>query len=219
VKSIKQDLPLEFFSDSEVAIFIIAPDHKVMFWNKACEELTGITSEDVLNTKDHWIPFYKEYRPCLVDIVIDGNYSALPELYEKYGKSSRSPDGINAEGWYENLGGEKRYISFIAVPIFNSSGKIVAAIETLQDLTKIKRMEIEAESLLSDLNNTISRDESLRGFIPICIHCKNIRNRDGIWTALEESRSNQSDLLFSSGICPKCTHKIYPEFYDKVGLK
>ena len=219
MNSIKQDVPSEFFSDSAVATFIIAPDHKVMFWNKACEKLTGITSHDVINTKNHWVPFYKEYRPCLVDIVIDGNYSVLPELYEKYGKSSRSPEGITAEGWYENLGGEKRYIFFIAVPIFNSSGEIVAAIETLQDFTELKQIEFETENLLSALNNTMSKNESLKGFIPICAHCKKIRNKDGIWTTLEESRSNQSDLLFSPGICPKCTHKIYPEFYDKMGLK
>jgi PAS domain S-box-containing protein len=217
--SIKQDIPTELFSESAVAIFIIDPDHKVLFWNKACEKLTGLTSPEVLNTKNHWQPFYKEYRPCLVDIVIDGNYSALPELYEKYGKSSRSPEGITAEGWYENLGGEKRYIYFIAVPIFNSSGEIVAAVETLQDFTELKQIEFKAENLLSDLKNTISKDESLKGFIPICVHCKNIRNKDGAWTTLEAYLGTLSGLLFSPGICPKCTHKIYPEFYDKMGLK
>jgi PAS domain S-box-containing protein len=219
MKSIKQDVPTELFSDSDVAVFVIDPDHKVLFWNKACEKLTGLTSHDVLNTKNHWQPFYKEYRPCLVDIAIDGNYSALPELYEKYGKSSRSPEGITAEGWYENLGGEKRYIYFIAVPIFNSSGEIVAAIESIQDFTELKHIEVEAENLLFDLNNSMSKDESLKGFIPICAQCKNIRNKDGIWTTLEEYPGNQSDLRFSQGICPKCTHKIYPEFYDKMKLK
>ncbi|MBI5639862.1 MAG: PAS domain-containing protein, partial [Nitrospirae bacterium] len=141
MNSIKQSVPSEFFSESAVAIFIITPDHEVIFWNKACEELTGMTSHEMLNTKNHWQPFYKEYRSCLVDIVISGNYSALPELYEKYGKSTLSPEGVTAEGWYENLGGKKRYIIFDAVPIFNSSGEIVAAIETLQDLTELKQVE------------------------------------------------------------------------------
>lgn len=213
MNSIQQDVPTELFSDAAVAIFIIDPDHKVLFWNKACEKLTGLSSKDVLNTKNHWLPFYKEYRPCLVDIIIDGNYSALPELYEKYGKSSRSPEGITAEGWYENLAGKKRYIFFIAVPIFNSSGEIVAAIESIQDFTELKQTEIEAENLLSSLNNTISKNELLQGYIPTCAHCNHVRNKDGIWIPLEEYHSNHSELLFSYGICPKCIHKIYPEFF------
>jgi PAS domain S-box-containing protein len=219
MKFIKQDLPAELFSDSDIAIFIIDPEHKVLFWNKSCEKLTGLTSHDVLNTKNHWVPFYKEYRPCLVDIVIDGNYSALPELYDKYGKSSRSREGITAEGWYENLGGAKRYISFIAVPIFNSSGEIVAAIQSIQDFTELKQVAVEAENLLFDLNNSMSYNESSKGFIPICAQCKDIRNKDGSWTTLEEYLGNQSDLRFSHGICPECTRKIYPEFYNKIGLK
>ena len=217
--SIKEGIPSELFTDSDVPLFVISPDHTVIFWNKACEKLTGVNSRDVLNTKNHWVPFYKEYRPCLVDIVIDGNYSALPELYEKYGKSTRSPEGITAEGWYENLGGKKRYIFFIAAPIFNSSGKMVAAIETLQDLTELKQIEIEMENLLFELDDTISKDKSLKGFIPICVHCKNIRNKDGIWISLEEYPGNKNDLSFSPGICPQCTHKIYPEFSANLGLK
>jgi len=43
MNSIKQDIPSEFFNESAVAIYIISPDHKVIFWNKACEILTGIT--------------------------------------------------------------------------------------------------------------------------------------------------------------------------------
>lgn len=217
MNSIRRDVPTEYFSESAVAIFIIDPEHKVIFWNKACEQLTGMTSHEMLSTKNHWRPFYKEYRPCLVDIVVDGNYSALPELYVKYGKSTLSPEGITAEGWYENLGGKKRYIFFEAVPIFNESGEIVAAIETLQDLTELKQFEADKENIIADLKNTVSRNESLKGFIPICSSCKNIRNKDGSWIALEEYFSKQSDLQFSHGICPACVKKFYPDFYNKMG--
>ena len=133
MNSIKQNIPSEYFNESAVAIFIITPDHELIFWNKACEILTGTTSLEMLNTKNDWRPFYKEQRPCLVDIVIDGTYSRLPELYIKHGRSKLSPEGINAEGWYESLGGEKRYMIFDAVPVFNSSGHMLAAMETLHD--------------------------------------------------------------------------------------
>jgi PAS domain S-box-containing protein len=213
MNSIKQDIPSEFFNESAVAIYIISPDHKVIFWNKACEILTGITSPEILNTKNHWQPFYKEHRPCLVDIVIDGTYSRLPELYKKYGKSKLSPEGISAERWYESLGGEKRYMLFDAVPVFNSSGEIVAAIETLHDSTDLKQIELKKEKMISELKNHISKNMPLKGFVCICSSCKDIRNKDGLWTPVEEYLSNKIELQFSHGICPKCSRKLYPTLF------
>jgi len=213
MNSIRQDVPSEYFNKSAVATFIITPDHEVIFWNKACEILTGITSPEMLNTKNHWQPFYKEHRPCLVDIVIDGTYSRLPELYIKYGRSKLSPEGINAEAWYESSRSGKRYMIFDAVPVFNSSGEIVAAIETLHDSTELKQIELKKEKMISELNNHISKNTSLKGFVCMCASCKDIRNKDGVWTALEEYFSNKTDLLFSHGICPKCSRKLYPELF------
>jgi PAS domain len=213
MNSIKQDVPSEYFNQSAVATFIITPDHEVIFWNKACEILTGITSPEILNTNNHWRPFYKEHRPCLVDIVIDGTYSRLPELYIKYGRSKLSPEGINAEAWYESSRSGKRYMIFDAVPVFNSSGEIVAAIETIHDVTELKDIEIEKENMISKLNNHISKNMSLKGFICCCSSCKDIRNKDGVWTALEKSLSDKADLLFSHGICKKCARKLYPELF------
>ncbi len=51
MNSIKQDVPSEYFNKSAVATFIITPNHEVIFWNKACEILTGITSPEILNSK------------------------------------------------------------------------------------------------------------------------------------------------------------------------
>ncbi|MEI6634264.1 MAG: PAS domain-containing protein [Chlamydiota bacterium] len=213
MNSMKQHIPPECFNESAVAIYIITPDHKVIFWNKACEVLTGITSPEILNTTNHWQPFYKEHRPCLVDIVIDGTYSYLPELYVKYGKSKLSPEGINAERWYERLGGKKRYMIFDAVPVFNSSGELLAAIETLHDQTESKHIDREKENIISELNSTISKNTSLKGFVSVCAYCKDIRNKDGVWMALEKYFKDKSDLQFSHGICPKCTQKLFPVFY------
>jgi hypothetical protein len=133
-------------------------------------------------------------------------------LYVKFGRSKLSPEGINAEGWYDNLGGARRYMVVDAVPIFNSSGEIVAAIETLHDLTELKQIESRKEKLISGLNTHVSTNMPLKGFVRICASCKDIRNKDGAWTAIEEFLKNRLDLQFSHGICPKCARKLYPEF-------
>jgi len=209
-------IPDDFFSESAVATFIITPNHEIIYWNKACEELTGIKASQVMFTDKHWIAFYKVKRPCLVDIVISGNVEELKNLYAKYGRSKLSPNGLNAEGWYENLGGRKRYIIFDAVPIFNDSGELVAAIETLHDITEVKKSEKEKEELIDNLRTNIAHSKTLKGFVPICSSCKNIRNREGEWTTLEEYFGNKLDIQFSHGVCPDCLKKLYPDFYKQI---
>ncbi|MFC1819415.1 PAS domain-containing protein [Thermodesulfobacteriota bacterium] len=106
----------ELLDFSAVATFAITPEHKVIYWNKSCEILTGVKSSDVLGTKNHWKPFYDHFRPCLADLVITGKYNILSELYENFSESTLVEGGLHAEGWYENLGGKRRYIIFDATP-------------------------------------------------------------------------------------------------------
>jgi hypothetical protein len=134
-------------------------------------------------------------------------------LYKNYGKSKLSPEGITAERWYESLGGEKRYMIFDAVPVFNSSGEIVAAIETLHDSTDLKQIELKKEKMISEIKNHVSKNMPLKGFVCICSSCKDIRNKDGLWVAIEDYLRNKIDLQFSHGICPKCSRKLYPTIF------
>ena len=127
--------------NSATATFVLDREHKIMIWNKACEELTGCKESEMLDTNDQWKPFYKHRRPTVADVIIDNAHDRLPELYKISSKSALNPHGIRAEGWYKNLGGMDRYIIFEASPINNSKGELIAAIETLQDITEGKRLE------------------------------------------------------------------------------
>jgi len=51
----------------------------------------------------------------------------------------------------------------------------------------------------------------LQGIIPICAHCKNIRNDAGQWDKLEKYIHNHSNAQFSHGICPDCYEKQMEE--------
>ena len=121
--------------------FVVDNGHRVVLWNRACEELTGIKSVDIVGTDDQWKPFYDQKRPVLADVIIDTKPEELPLLYTKYAKSKFIPEGLQAEGWYPSIKGVERYISFNAAPIRNNTGELIAAIETFEDLTEIKRTE------------------------------------------------------------------------------
>jgi len=56
--------------------------------------------------------------------------------------------------------------------------------------------------------------KTLKGIIPICGYCKNIRDDKGSWDVLENYMSKHSDATFSHGICPDCIPKIREEHHS-----
>ena len=64
-----------------------------------------------------------------------------------------------------------------------------------------------------ELTDALSEIKTLRGIIPICSNCKQIRNDEGIWSKIEKYISDHSEAKFTHGICPKCAQNLYPEYY------
>ena len=152
---------------SAVPTFVLDAQHRILFWNKPCERMTGIKAADMVGTTGQWRPFYAHPRPCLADLVLDGTAEQAGLLYGFIEKSRVLPHGYHAEGWFENIGGERRYLVFEAAPIFDDAGKTVAAIETLRDITSRKEMEeaLAHQAMrdeLTDIYNRRMLDELLK---------------------------------------------------------
>ena len=77
-----------------------------------------------------------------------------------------------------------------------------------------------AEELLARVNTHIEI-KILRGFLPICSSCKNIRDEKGYWRSVEEYIETHSDSKFSHSLCGGCVEKLYgdQEWYKKSKLK
>lgn len=80
----------------------------------------------------------------------------------------------------------------------------------LIDISGRKEMEKERERLILDLRNALAEIKVLQGFIPICAHCKKIRDDTGYWEQIETYIQERTDTRFSHGICPDCSKKFYP---------
>ena len=65
------------------------------------------------------------------------------------------------------------------------------------------------------LEQALAEIKTLRGIIPICSHCKQIRDDKGSWILLEAYIHDHSDATFSHGICPKCLAEHYPDIAAK----
>ncbi len=137
----QKELSENLIQNSAVPAFVLDKEHRVLIWNRACEELTGMRAADVVGTDEPWKAFFDHKRPLLADFVIDGNPGEALSYYGNLAESDLLPEGLQAEGWYAGLNGRDRYIFFNAAPIRNSQGELIAVIETLQDLTGRKRSE------------------------------------------------------------------------------
>lgn len=73
-------------------------------------------------------------------------------------------------------------------------------VSAIRDLTEKKKAEEEIQTL--------------QGIIPICSHCKEIRDDKGYWNILENYIQKHSEAVFSHSICDKCLDKYYPEYDD-----
>jgi hypothetical protein len=65
-----------------------------------------------------------------------------------------------------------------------------------------------------DLRQALAQVKTLSGLLPICSHCKNIRDDQGYWQGVEQYIAAHSQAGFSHGICPECLVKHFPEFSD-----
>ena len=87
---------------------------------------------------------------------------------------------------------------------------------TIHDISRRLKNEREKEQLITDLTNALAEIKTLRGILPICSHCKKIRNDEGSWDMLESYIHNHTDVQFSHGICPDCVRKHHPEIASKI---
>lgn len=68
------------------------------------------------------------------------------------------------------------------------------------------------KELIDELREALSKIRALSGMLPICSHCKKIRNDKGYWQRIEVYIREHSEAEFTHGLCPDCAKKLYPEY-------
>jgi Protein of unknown function (DUF1638) len=132
--------------------------------------------------------------------------------------------GINQDGLglYFKIVENDNTLSIIELTTFAQSGSIQEYLNLCLAIRGIFALAImNARTFSSNLETTRKLKEALenvkvlRGMIPICSFCKQIRSDKGAWQAIENYISSHSEAVFSHGICPDCYKKHYPEYADE----
>ncbi|MDU0458012.1 MAG: PAS domain S-box protein [Geobacteraceae bacterium] len=140
---------VEFLPD---ATFVVDREKKVIAWNRAMENMTGLKKEDVMGNGNHIysVPFYGEARPILIDLidedpeVISINYTNIKIEGGTLSAEARVPSFRN---------GDCRYFWAIATPLFDKSGNRVGGIESIRDITENRRAENEKSRMQAKLHH------------------------------------------------------------------
>jgi PAS domain S-box-containing protein len=94
----------------------------------------------------------------------------------------------------------------------DENGRVIGAAILAVDITERKQAEEERKKMIQELKDTLAQVRSLSGLLPICAHCKKIRDEKGDWHPLEIYISGHSQAEFSHSICPNCAQDLYSEF-------
>ncbi|MBL8406037.1 MAG: diguanylate cyclase [Dechloromonas sp.] len=133
----------QLIEGNPVATFVIDANHLVTHWNRACVVLTGVPAERMIGRSEQWRAFYDSARPIMADLVVEGALEDGVDRYYhgKFAKSALIADAYEAEDFFPSFGEGGRWLFFTAAALRDADGRIVGAIETLQDVTERRRAE------------------------------------------------------------------------------
>jgi len=79
--------------------------------------------------------------------------------------------------------------------------------EQESEIYRLKNVELEKKN--EELSQALEHVRRLQGMLPICSHCKKIRDDSGYWEQIESYISKHSETEFSHSICPECLKELY----------
>lgn len=146
---------IEFLPDPT---FVIDNEKGVIAWNSAIEQLTGVKKEDMLGKRnqEYAIPFYGDKRPCLLDLL----FSREDDIERHYPVVRREGDSLHCEVFSQHLyGGKGAHLWARACPLYDADGSLTGAIESIRDITDLKKVENALETS-REFYRTIVEDQT-----------------------------------------------------------
>jgi PAS domain S-box-containing protein len=199
---------------SPIPKFVIDRDHRVISWNRALEETTGIRAEEILGTTRHWQAFYDHERPCLADLLLEGEINRIPELYGvKCHKSAIVEEGYEGTDFFPRLGKTGKWLAFVAAQIRDPDGTVMGAVETLEDITPLKDSEQSLRASEQRYYNIIEdQTEFICRFLPDGTH---VFVNDAYARYFAKTREEMIGKIFRPNIHPE-DRKMVGQFFTTL---
>jgi two-component system sensor histidine kinase EvgS len=173
--------------DASFGGVIIHDKGLILDCNQGLSDMTGYTNEELIGMDG-----LKLIAPESLDLVMQNIQSGYGQRYEV--------EGVRKDGTKYPLSIKGKNVTY--------QGQHNVRVIEFSDITEIKQAEKEREEALL-------RIKKLEGIIPICMHCKKIRDDRNSWNQLEQYITNHSEAMFSHGICPECYEEQMNEIKNR----
>ena len=80
-------------------------------------------------------------------------------------------------------------------------------------------MRFELNEKVKELKQALAEVRTLKGIVPICANCKNVRDDQGYWNRVESYLNEHTEADFTHAVCPDCMKRLYPQFEDDSDVK
>jgi len=187
-----------------IPAFVYVKDTKsnYLFINRKCEELFNVTRKELVDRKYTDYDFFdtemaNQLRENDRLVMETGEFIEIEEIGIPEGK--------------ENLdlkAGHRTYLA-LKFPLKGSDGRPIGVFVFSHDISRQKRLENKLRTTNAELSKALAEIKTLKGIIPICSHCKKIRNDEGFWEQVEVYVRQHTGVAFSHGVCPKCLDEHY----------
>lgn len=146
------------------------------------------------------------------------------------------PNALSDDNWKNNPDIKLNMISYLGFPLLfpdktpfgticvldnkeNAYNKVYEDLmlnlgEIIQGHLEILYMNQSVGEENKRLSDYISEIRTLRGILPICSHCKRIKDDQGHWQRIEKYIHDRSEAKFSHGICPECEKAVWGDYLD-----
>jgi PAS domain S-box-containing protein len=171
------------------AVIALDRDGRIALWNRAAERFSHLSAPEALGRTP------KEA----------GVYPWLTPEDEQEALQAVTSAGIwRGEAMRPSANGQAMYLESTITALAGTDGQPNGLLAVIRDITTAKRKELEQEECIDRLHSMLNRLKLVLGLIPICSHCKRIRDEHGSWHDVEVYIGERLGMKFSHGICPTC---------------
>lgn len=194
--------------DNANEAIMVVQDGLVKFFNRKALDIAGYSKKEDYANK----PF--------VDFVHPDHRQMILERHRRRTRGETVPSFYQIRIMHKD--GGSKWLQLNAVKI-DWEGR-PASLAFLYDITEHKKIEEELalhrnnlEAMVRQrthaLEQALDEVRTLKGLIPVCVSCKNIRDDKGYWNLMEEYISTHSNADCTHGLCPDCAVKLYPDLF------
>jgi hypothetical protein len=96
---------------------------------------------------------------------------------------------------------------------------ICLSLGCLTAVTKEMESEERCENLIAELKKALAKVKTLSGLLPVCSHCKKIRDDKGYWKQIEAYLLEHSDAEVRNSICEECAKEHFRTPHPDLGKR